>query len=140
MNIEKRRELRAKGKQLEKAIDGMIAERRVRQTDLVEATGKSKTLISFICNPGHKATWSIRDLPALLHLLDDKSLLRMICSWRASVPAELPTNSQALVGCVIKAIANLQLLVGEALDDGKITKDEEAAIRGRLLDLVRGAL
>ena len=140
MTIEKRRELQTQGKLLTRAIDAMIVRRQVKQTDLVEATGKSKTLVSFICNPGHKASWSISDLPALLHLLDDKALLRLICSWRASVPAELPADSQAMVGAVLKAIANLQLLIGEALEDGKVTQADEAAIRGRLLDLLKRAL
>ena len=118
----------------------MIVRRQVKQTYLFEATGKSKTLVSFICNPGHRATWSIGDLPALLHLLDDKAILRMICAWRASVPVELPADTHAKVGCVLKAIANLQLLIGEALEDGKVTQAEESAIRGRLLDLLKRAL
>lgn len=140
MTSDTRRKLHAQGKQLTKAVDAMIVERQVKQTDLVEATGKSKTLVSFICNPGHRASWSIGDLPALLHLLDDKAILRLICSWRATVPAELPADGQAMVGAVLKAIANLQLLIGEALEDGKVTQAEEAAIRGRLLELLKRAL
>lgn len=92
MNIEKLRELRQQGNEIEDLIYDLIFSGKITQSEIANAIGQSEAQVSMILNPNHQAAFHIRHLPILMKLLDGEAIARAICNWIGRVPALISTD------------------------------------------------
>lgn len=135
MTMEVKRKFRAEGDQLVDTVNDLVFKAKLTQTELAEQVGKSDSQISLILNPLHCSQWTLSDLPVLMRLLDGKAIARVICGWLSMVPVDVPAG-KVKAGPFFQEIAEWQLTVCKALQNGAISAREIPAIEKEMLDAI----
>jgi len=129
------RRYRAEGDSIIDLINDMICERGLTGTELALATGKSEAQISFILNPLHQSQWTLTDLPVLMRMLDGEKIAWVICSLIGMVPSHIP-HGPIRNEYVFRDIGKMQVVIADAIKDGKVTTEETEEIKMKLRDVI----
>lgn len=142
MNENQIRELHVKAVEFENLLFKKIDEGGYSQGDIARVLKKSDSLLSYIHNPLHQATFTCRDIVILIHLLDDE-ILKYLCDLKDKIPVNKPSFKRKAVdsyGEIIITDGKLLKIFTEALSESSeegenISETEKKRIREKMNEL-----